>query len=305
MTLTNIRFFVEAARCENITQAAANLYVSQPALSKHIALMEQEVGVPLFFRANRSVRLTPAGQYLYEQLRDLPLLCDHAFERARAIGKGAAGTFSIGILEGQDLQGAVLDRLNVFSRKYPNLDVRLERNSFSNLRSGLENGHYDLILTLVFELSGIPGAAYEVVIRQNGAIAMSRSNPLAGKEDLTIADLKDENFITIGEQESAGGYTLLCNDCVRFGGFEPKIVRHLSSLESLLLGIEAGMGVAILDRNTRLENHPGVRMVSLPGSYDASLVAVYLPRNGNSLTAEIAKEMSCDRSAAAAPPAGV
>ena len=65
MTLSNIRYFVEVARCESITEAADNLYISQPGLSKQIALVENEIGVTLFYRTHRTVKLTPAGRYLY------------------------------------------------------------------------------------------------------------------------------------------------------------------------------------------------------------------------------------------------
>lgn len=307
MTLTNIRLFIEAARLENFTKAASNQFVSQPALSKHIAQIEQELGVTLFERAGRTVKLTPAGKYLYEQLSEVMQLADHAFGHAKALARGAAESLSIGILQGQDISGRLLNALNTLPQRYPRLDVRFERNSFSNLRSGLESGHYDMILTLMFELDSLPPVKYERLLQQHGAIAISRANPLASKPDLCLADLKDEDFITISAEESPNGYELLCRDCER-SGFTPRIVRYLTSLESLLLGIEVGIGVAILDRNTRLENHPGVRIQPIESNYDTSLIAAYLSQNPKCATAQIARELrpdAADTAVETAAPAAV
>ena len=81
MTITRLQCFVEAAKCKNFTQAARNLYIAQPNLSRQISLLEAELGVKLFIRANRSVRLTPAGRYLYSCIRDLPAAIEAALEQ--------------------------------------------------------------------------------------------------------------------------------------------------------------------------------------------------------------------------------
>ena len=72
VNLLKIRYFVEAARCGSFSAAAAKLYTSQPNISKQIAQMEQELDYPLFVRDKRSVRLTAAGAFLYEHLKDMP-----------------------------------------------------------------------------------------------------------------------------------------------------------------------------------------------------------------------------------------
>ena len=103
MNLTRIQYFVEVARRENFSQAAKALYVSQPNLSKQIALMEQELGFDLFRRVGKSVHLTQAGQYLYEQFKDLPERTAQAIAHAHALSRGDMGNLSVGVLEGQDV----------------------------------------------------------------------------------------------------------------------------------------------------------------------------------------------------------
>ena len=72
-------------------EAARRLYTAQPNLSKQIAQMEQELGFALFTRSRRSVKLTPAGQFLYDQIRDLPDQLDNIFEQARSLARKGEG----------------------------------------------------------------------------------------------------------------------------------------------------------------------------------------------------------------------
>lgn len=66
MTITQIKYFITAAKCLNFTKAASKLYITQPALSRQISAIEEELNVQLFVRNNRSVKLTPAGMALVE-----------------------------------------------------------------------------------------------------------------------------------------------------------------------------------------------------------------------------------------------
>ncbi len=276
MTLMNLRYFVEAARCGSFTEAARNLYVSQPGLSKQIALVEKEVGVPLFERANRSVKLTPAGEYLFEQLRDILAATDHVLERARAIGLGLTGSLSIGCLEGHDHP----PQLQALTAQFPDLDLYIEKNSFSNLRSGLLSGRYDLIVTLSFETDTLTNIKSRTLRAMCGAVAINRQNPKSRIPNLTLCDLYDEDFVTISEEESPGGLALLIKQCEACG-FTPRIVRQFSSHESLMLAVETGIGVSILENYAQLFNSDTVRIVTLPESDFSHLCAIWLSQNSN------------------------
>lgn len=263
MNLVRLEYFVEAARCGNFSLAAQNLYTSQPNLSKQISLMEQELGYPLFLRTKRAVKLTAAGQYLLEQLRDVPALLENAFEEARQISQIRAGALTIGVLEGQEFNTQLATRLSVISNLYPDLVIELERNSFRNLRSGLEKDHYDLIVTLDFDVENIPEFQRTLFLHQTAAIAIHSSHPLAGRQSLELSMLRDQDFVVISPEESPMGYERFLQQCAA-AGFAPHVVRKPRSLESLLLCVEANLGCALLDPNTRLEHN--IRSIPIPGS---------------------------------------
>jgi DNA-binding transcriptional LysR family regulator len=280
MNLTRIQYFVEVAKRENFSQAAQALYVSQPNLSKQISLMEQELGFDLFRRRGKTVHLTQAGQYLYEKFKDLPEYTAQAIAHAHALSRGDVGSLSVGILEGQDMNIAVSRALGQLRRDFPEVEVELERNSFRNLRNGLDACRFDVIITLSFELDGRRDWVSRSLLEQEGAIAINWGHPLAQKEDLKLEDLEHESFVAISKEESPGGYDQLLIQCAS-AGFFPHIVREASTLESLLLCVETGMGVAVIDRNTRLENDGAVRVVPLPGSRRSDVVAVWQGEDTN------------------------
>jgi DNA-binding transcriptional LysR family regulator len=271
MNLTKIRYFVEVARCGNFTEAARRLYTAQPNVSKQIAQMEQELGFSLFIRTKRSVRLTPAGQLLYDNMKDLPEHLETLFTQARAISKRDETHLTIGILEGQEVNSILLTRLNLAQELY-HLDVEMERNSFSNLRSGLKTGHYDMIVTLDFDVEQEAEFAWQAIFTQPPAIAINRNHPLAGQERLDMPQLQDEDFVVISPQESPVGYERFISQCQKTG-FTPHIVRQPRSLESLILCVEMGVGVALLDQNTRLGHSAAVRTVPISGKDMCVVVA--------------------------------
>lgn len=291
MNLTRIQYFVEVARLENFSKAAQTLYVSQPNLSKQIGLMEQELGFALFRRAGKNIQLTQAGQYLYEKWKDLPDDVAKAIAQAEALSRGDAGSLSIGVLEGQDMSFFLSGRIADLRKQFPAMAVTMERNSFRNLRQGLDRGSYDVLLTMDFELTGRDDWESHVLFRQPGSIAISRAHPLAGKEDLSINDLRDQPFVAISREESPGGFDLLLEQCGQFG-FTPNIVRETSTLESLFLCVEMGVGVAILDQNTRLERNEAVRLITMPHSRSAGLAAVWRRDNRNPMVARLVQALT-------------
>lgn len=280
MNLMRIKYFVEVARWCSFSKAAQSLYVSQPNLSRQIALLEQEVGFDLFQRNGKRITLTRAGEYLYNQLRDLPEHIERAVSHAETLSRREAGSLSIGVLEGQDVNLFLSQRINSLREKDPKLLIEMERNTFRNLRQGLDRGTYDVLFTMEFELEGHAEWDSVMLFQQPGAIVISKSHPLAQRDHLSMEDFRDVPFVAISREESPGGYNLLLKQCGE-SGFVPNIVRETATMESLFLCVEMGMGVAMLDRNTRLERNTTLRIIDIPESRAAGLVAVWRKDNRN------------------------
>lgn len=277
VNFTRIRYFVEAAKWGNFTSAAAHLYTTQPNLSKQIGILEQELGFPLFTRVNRAVRLTPAGEYLYAHWQHIPEELERDIEHARNLSRAFGGKLVVGVLENI----LMAERFRFLQEAAPGLEFELERDTFSGLTQGLADGRYDVIVTLDFEVNGVGGLCAEVLQRgQTGAIFLSKSRPKADLPDLRLEDLRDEPFVAISPKVSPGGYDLLLRQCAQ-AGFAPNVVRTPTTLDTLLLCVEAGEGCVILDRTTRLEYSAAVRIVPLMDGQTIDVVAAWPENNYN------------------------
>lgn len=276
MDTTRLRYFLAAADGGSFTEAARRQFTSQPNISKQISALENELGVKLFLRGSRSMKLTSAGKYLYEQTRELPERLDRILDTTRALGRVDNGELTVGLLSGQRLDSNLIRRFQRFSALHPDMNYVLERAGFSELLASLASARFDIIITFSFDVEPSRDLIIESIQeRQLPAIFVSRMSPLSELEDFSAAP-----FVAISPRESYGGYERLLMTC-RQKGFEPNIVRLADSLDSLLFYVETGVGVAVLDRNTRLETDHNIRVIPIEDTDSPSLVAVWSARNPN------------------------
>ena len=276
MDVIKLKYFTTAAECGSFSETARRLYTTQPNISKQISSLESEIGAKLFHRGSHSLTLTRAGEYLYSEVKDLPALFDRIFDTARAIGRGDSGELTIGVLSGQRLDSMIIDRFRLFTQNNPDSRFTLERAGFSDLHGSLASHRFDIIITFSFDVEELPGLKIERLRpRQMPALFASRFMP-----DEMVRDLSKAPFVVISPKESYGGYRQLLLSC-RKQGFEPNIVRFADSLDSLLFYVETGVGVAILDRNTRLENDGNIRVLPIEDADSPDLVAAWLETNTN------------------------
>ena len=107
MTITQIKYFITVVKCASYTKAAEQLFISQPALSRHIKNMEEELNIQLFVRTNNGIHLTPAGSSLYVGMLDLYQNYIEMVNKAEKIQKGLNGSLKIGILDVYKRQGSL------------------------------------------------------------------------------------------------------------------------------------------------------------------------------------------------------
>lgn len=266
ITLLQIEYFFAVARHLSFTEAAKGLYISQPSLSKQIAILESEIGVKLFFRTKRDVRLTPAGVVLLKELGGVIEHIESAIEKARQPDLGENSTINIGCLETMNISGFLPLIIKRFKEKHASVNLVFERHTFKSLREKLVNEALDIIFTLSFESDESLGILYNTVHKGNSYIVMEASNPLAMKENVTIKDLKEEDFVIISRDESPNGFDAIISIC-RKNGFTPKIVKQLPNVESVLLCVEMGIGVALFDSKVRISNVDNLKVFKVEDDF--------------------------------------
>lgn len=280
MNSTQIKCFLALSETLNFTKAASRLYLSQPALSRQIVALEQEMNTLLFIRDSKSVRLTPAGTVLAGELGDINDALEDLVVRAQTVALGYNGMLTVGVLEGQWM-GDTLSRLCcAFLRRYPNIDFRLQQGSFSQLRQQLIDGKIDAAVTLEFDVREMHGVVWRVLEQDVAVFAASRSLRLAQKETAQVEDLLEETLLTISPKDSKAGHDKLMNYLKKLGGPSHN-VRYAPNFSTLTLWVEAGLGVGIVNHFSALAQNPAVRLFHELPLEDASTCLVWRQNSSN------------------------
>ena len=280
MNTTQIKCFLILADTLNFTKAAAQLYISQPALSRQISTLEQEINCLLFIRDQKSVRLTPAGVLLAAELGGIQNSLDNLITRVQTVGMGYTGTLTIGILEGQWMGEDFTALYRRFMDAYPNIDFRMVQGSFSTLRRQLDSREIDIALTIEFDVAGLDGVVYRPLGKDQAVFAISKERPLAQKEVITFEDLATETLLAISPEDCRMGTDLLFND-LRSAGVHVPSVRYAPNLSTVMLWVEAGLGVGIINHQSNLARNPNVRLISEIPLKDASPCVAWRKDNLN------------------------
>lgn len=279
INLLQIEYFLAVAQHLNFTEAAKSLYISQPSLSKQIALLEKELGIQLFLRTKRSVHLTSAGALLFKELGEITERIEKALEKSEQAIFGEFSSIVIGCLNGMDTDEFLPGIINSFKSRYPDTKLVFERHSWKTLREKLINGAIDVAFTLSFEVDDSLGILWSNISKTTPSIVMSSAHPLAKRNDITLSDLKNENFVVISRDESPRAFDSIINLCRKYG-FTPKIVKQLPNVESMLLSVEYGLGITLIDSNVRLFNNDKFRIYNIEGD-SANIVMAWKKDSNN------------------------
>jgi DNA-binding transcriptional LysR family regulator len=205
--LRHLRAFVVVAEEGNVGRAARRLFITQPALSRQLKQLEDELGVALFVRVPRGVELTSPGRELLHKAR----AALEAAEQALTIGRPAepAGRLIVGVTLAAHREHW-FGLAEAFARRHERVDVELRTALSEVLQRQLVAGELDVAILL--EPTRLPGLVYELVREEAVSVWAHRDHRLAGRDELTIADLDGVTVTLVG---GAGGATSGFNAWVR------------------------------------------------------------------------------------------
>ncbi len=290
MTISQIKYFIAVAECLSFTKASEQLFVSQPALSRQIKNLEEELNIQLFVRTTNGIRLTPAGSSLYMGMSETYEKFLGHIERAVKIQKGLSGTLKIGILDQVNVADFMPQVFLYFKEKYPNVDLSFTDGSFHYLMTEMYAGRLDIIFTVQFEVKDKESVLWQYVAHSDDWLVMSKYLPLAQKEHVTMADVKGETFVMISAEDCSKSSELIFEKC-KENGFVPP-VHYAKTLAEQILWIEVGMGISILDSRSSIMLNPNVKAYKLESPWDPSLVAAWNQHNYNPLIEVFLKKMN-------------
>jgi DNA-binding transcriptional LysR family regulator len=249
----HLRYFLVVAEELHFGRAAARLHMSQPPLSQRIRRLEQEYSTQLFDRSGGRVRLTPAGEVLVGEAREIVAHVEMARSLVRRAAAGRAGMLRAGIPP--DTAGSVLAALSTaFAAAEPDVHLELQAATTTDQIHLLERGALDVgVLQHPVQTGDLTLGPMASIVQ---GVVLSRGSPLAGRTEMALADLAGHGLVLFPREAAAGLYDEILLACHQHG-FRPTRVRHAANAEFLLGLVAAGRDVAF-DQGAVAQKEPRV-----------------------------------------------
>lgn len=244
MELRHLRYFVAVAEALNFTRAAAGLRVAQPALSRQVSDLEEELGVDLLKRTSHGVLLTAEGKMFLEDARGMLKLADESVARVRALARGEAGELQVGFVAPLDLH--ILPRaLAEFQKTTPGVKVVLHDLGTDELCDELRNGTFHLAMMMQPSEESTAGIEFEEIGRYPFFVAMAPGHPLAKMKAVSLEILAKQPLVVLDRKRNSEFHRILKRV---FAPLIPKIATESGSLNSLITEVGVGRCVAVVSQ---------------------------------------------------------
>jgi DNA-binding transcriptional LysR family regulator len=260
MDFDQVRTVIEIDKHKSFSRAAERLYRTQPAISKQVRSLEQELGQKLFLRTGKQVQLTAAGHILLEHCEQLAELRRQAQEALKKMAEAPRGRLAVGANEATSLY--VLPPVFArFHARYPDVRLRIHRNFTRKLVERV------LANTLDFAIVSLPVEEKELVVlpmfRDELVWIVPPRHPLAGQRSLSVEQAAEHPLIF----PRTGRTRALFESLFSSRGLEPRVSLELASVEAIKKFVAAGLGISIISRSfAAAEAEAGaVRLIPLQG----------------------------------------
>jgi DNA-binding transcriptional LysR family regulator len=249
MELRHLRYFVAVAEELSFTKGAHRLHVAQPALSRQIRDLEDEIGVHLLNRTNKHVQLTPEGRSFMADAKRVLAGTSEIVDSVRRLSQRSTCALNIGYVANlfYDVLSATLP---LFRHFFPTVSVNLFDMTCGDQFDALAEGKIDVGFVGLSEPIQERGFQFQSVGSYETVAALAKTNQLAKKAVINLKDLEPMFFISLSETSYPSYHRWLTRTCRRVG-FSPKILQQAHIEQTILQSIEDNLGVALLPEQVR------------------------------------------------------
>lgn len=267
-----IEYFLSVAKHLSFTKAARELFVSQPAISRQILAMEEDLGYTLFERTNKSVKLTETGEMFFRFFTDYKNELNNIKVHAQLISESRQRVLRLGIVDHWDISGFFIPALKAFEKSHSQVRVQIYSYDVNEMENALSMDAVDLVMTIAPASGDGKGMTGTELTKIPRVLMYAKNHHLAREKNVLVPeDFQDETFLVVCEGEhSFYGEDLVKGFCKPYG-FVPKVLA-VNSTGSMMAGIQCQMGVAILDTWSRELSHPEFGHVMLDSSHIVRLM---------------------------------
>lgn len=241
MALQQLEYFKVVAELQHMTHAAEQLNISQPALSKSISNIEQEIGVPLFDRQGRSISLNRYGKLFLESVDNILKEFERSKQEINGLVRPGYGEVCLGFLHtlGMDV---VPKLMAYFHEKYPNMNFILTQAASYHLLKNLEEGDIDFCLSQQFD-SDVIDIEWIELWSEELYVIVPKNHRFAGRESIELTEIKEERFIGIKKRNML---RKLVDEYCAQAGIKPNVTFAGEEMHTIAGFVSAGLGVSLV-----------------------------------------------------------
>lgn len=264
MELRHLRYFRAIGREQHFGRAAIALRVAQPALTRQIRDLEAELGIELFERLPRGVRLSSAGRVFLGDVEEILSQVDRAVDRAQRLGSGHLGTIRVGLSEIIAAHDFISHGLRNFRESEPSVALDLKSMGSVNQIAALKEGALDVGLIYDAHLEERDYDVLDRICLGHGEtmLAVHESHRLAGRASVTMAEIAEEPALGPARLTAPGYYDRLMTACVESGS-TPRIVQECTTNSILLSLVAVGMGVGFVTASSQSSPAHNIQLVPI------------------------------------------
>lgn len=249
MDIRQLKYFLAIAQEGQVTRAAKRLNMEQPPLSRQLKLMEEELGVRLFDRTAKHLRLTDAGELLRQKAEKLLIHFDEALREVKEIEDGVRGVLSLGSVV--SCISLLPKRIERFRESYPQVTFKIFEGDHAYLGEQLHQRTIELIVArLPFEAMTDP-EQYQILPLPSDpfvAVIPSSWSSFSDEQTISMKALADFPFLTLKTDQTTRMHAQVVNECRRHG-FEPNIICECSSVAIIMSLIASGIGATVFPKS--------------------------------------------------------
>jgi DNA-binding transcriptional LysR family regulator len=248
MEFRQLKYFVATAEAQHFRRAAASLRIAQPALSRQIKALEEEIGVALFERSPQGARLTEAGRSLLTDATQIMNDVREAAERTRRTARGQRGRLRVAFSEVLSGHPVLTRSIRRFRAAAPDVEITLLPMATTPQIEALRAFQIDAGFLFHRHLDARE-FAWREMSRETALVAVPRKHPLARRRTVRVQDLIDQPLLCVSEHINPSFYRSVVA-AFTAASITPRIVQQANSLVVLSL-VETGMGVGIVSSALR------------------------------------------------------
>jgi DNA-binding transcriptional LysR family regulator len=277
MELRHLRYFTAVVQWKGYREASRRLHVAQPAISRTVADLEDELGLKLFSRAKRAAELTPEGEIFYAEAVQTLARADSAVQTAKRAAKGEIGKLSVGFL-GSATSSFLPEVVRTFKAQHPGVRLALQELTPLQQEAAFDKGLIDIGFTRT--LTPEQGKTFSSrVLYCDPMMAVLPASREIKTKCVRLLDLANESFVLFHREGAPPLFDTITRMCNK-AGFSPRVECEANMMQTVLTIVEAEQGVSIVPACVKNLRSDGVRFYRLqPDDVRVELVAAWKKNN--------------------------